>query len=145
MNIVIKEIKFGSAEWEEARKIRYALFFEMHGLDEEVMDDDKEASAQHFSIIEKEDVLAYLRLSKQLHNYSVSQMVVRSDQQSKGFGKLLMQYVLKNIVKGHRVTLNARLTSHKFYEKLGFEISGMEFCSSTTGVVHCPMMLESNI
>lgn len=137
----------GSPEWQEARDIRYALFFEVHGLPVSVMDDEHETNAVHLVAKEGDRVVGYGRLAEpDKGRFKISQMAVHPDYQRKGIGKALLAALLGRAdhAGAVEVTLNARVDAVAFYERAGFTRSGDTFLSRTTGVPHVLMQRFSN-
>lgn len=136
----IRSIKYRSKEWEQARKLRYELFFKEHSLDPSIMDDEYEAVSCHIGIFQKERLVAYGRLTKKENgSFMISQTVVQPSSQSNGLGRIIVNYMLQ-LVGDSDVWLNARLVAVGFYSKLGFQVIGNEFVTPNTGVKHIKMV-----
>ncbi len=141
--IQISETQIGSNDWKEARELRFQLFFEKHGLKPEIMDDEYEKLSTHYVLKIKENVIAYLRLTElDSGHFSISQMVVRSGYQGKGFGFEIMNYALEEKIGSNfqSIVLNARLTAVPFYKRFGFVEEGDVFKSASTQVPHIKMI-----
>lgn len=135
----ISSVMIGSPEWQEARHLRYALFFEVHGLPFRVMDDGHEINAAHLVVKEGDRVVGYGRLAELGRGrFEISQMVVHPAHQRKGIGKALLATLLDRAdhAGAIEVTLNARVGAVSFYERAGFIKSGDIFLSKSTGVPH---------
>lgn len=137
----------GSPEWQEARHLRHALFFEVHGLPFSVMDDRHEANAVHIVVKECDRVVGYGRLAElERGRFEISQMAVHPAHQRKGIGKALLATLLERAGQAGAVeaTLNARVGAVAFYERAGFMKSGDIFLSKTTGTPHVLMKRNLN-
>ena len=137
----------GSPEWQDARDLRYAVFFAVHHLPYSVMDDRHEAGAFHLVAKEGERVVGYGRLAGLgSGRYEISQMVVDPGRQRKGIGRSLLDSLLRRADQAGagEITLNARVGAVPFYERAGFIQSGGCFLSQTTGVPHVPMRKRLN-
>ena len=137
-------VPYSSEAWQQARGIRYDLFFRSHGLPVSVMDDDLERGAFHCVVRKGEEVAAYGRLHVTNQLACVSQMVVRDMYQKQGLGRrVLSALVHKAKEQGcSEVALNARVSAQAFYTRAGFAPAGSTFSSVTTGILHVPMVLS---
>lgn len=136
-------VPYGSEAWQQARGIRYDLFFRSHGLPASVMDDDLERGAFHYVVCKGKEVAAYGRLHVANQIAYVSQMVVRDAYQKQGLGRRVLS-ALVNKAKEQgcsEVALNARVSARAFYTRAGFAPAGSTFNSVTTGILHVPMVL----
>lgn len=136
----VKVIEYGSKEWCAARALRHKLFFFEHGLPESIMDDNYEKVSEHVALIIDGELEAYGRLTKlSEREYLISQMVVSPDNQYKGLGGEILEFMLKSI-GNTAVSLNARLPATSFYTKFGFKPIGAQFVTESTGVSHIKMV-----
>lgn len=140
--IAVKLIKYQSLEYQQACELRYRLFYNEHGLSWNAVIDSSDANCFHAAIILQSNLVAYGQLSKcNQSNYQIKQMVVEPSYQKQGLGKQILLTLL-NLAKQQGATeiaLNARLSAVGFYQKIGFKTCGIQFPSSTTGVIHVPM------
>ena len=134
-----------SDEWHQARALCYALFYEMHGLPWEVMDDGMDHNAFQVCVKTGDRVIASGRMTKLDNNrYDVTGMVVAPTLQHQGFGSIIMNRLIEIGKQQHAVglTLKARTTAVHFYSKFGFVSQGDIFPSTITGVPHIRMTLK---
>lgn len=142
--MITKLIAHGSCEWEQARAIRFKLFFEELGFRPDVMDDDQEIYATHLAALDGELVVGYGRLfSDNNEIFQISQMVVSPSHQGQGVGRLVLNTLVRLAI-AHRarvIWLSARCSALEFYEKAGFIAQGEVFMSKKTNVPHLNMRL----
>ena len=124
------EIEFASQLYKDELALRNSILRQPLGLD--IYDEDLEAekSAWHFGILQLEQLIACLvitRLSKT--HVSAGQMAVSDTLQGAGVGRLLVNEVeavlMTRAIK--HIELSARVTAAGFYSKLGYDISGKTF------------------
>ena len=135
----------GSDEWRQVRALRYALFYEMHGLPESIMDDGLDEGAHHVYIKHCEQVVAYGRATPLPDGrFLVTAMVVAPSFHQQGLGRQIMNAIIdiawQQNAKG--LTLKSRTTAAGFYAKFGFLATGGEFPSAITGIPHVNMKLQ---
>ena len=134
-----------SACWHQARRLRYKLFYQMHGLPESVMDDGLDAHAHHACITEGEEVIAYGRATRQKDDwFLVTAMVVTPERQKQGYGRRIMKGLIQKCIADNAkgLILKSRTTAAGFYATFGFIPRGEIFPSSITGIPHIEMILE---
>ncbi len=139
----IGKIQKGDALYEKALELRYLLFFKEHGLPKEIINDDKENKSIHVAISQKNELIAYGRLSElNGKEFQISQIVVSPRHQSQGHGeKLLLEIMQLAKNEGAKSTwLSARTTATNLYEKLGFQKVGNVYNSLNTGIPHIKMV-----
>lgn len=115
-----------SEDWNNYYALRYEVLREPwsqpHGS--EVLAD--EASAIHAMIEDGNKVVAVARLHEAEEGVGqVRCVAVASNQQGKGLGKMLMQYLEKEAKKRglQKIILEARENAVPFYEKIGYSIT----------------------
>ena len=137
-------VAYGSEEWEQARKIRHALFFEPYGLPVSILDDQYEKTSYHVVVKSEGVVTAYGRMHIESDVGHVSQMVVAPPFQGQGLGQLVLSALtaLASEKGTASVVLNARSSAVSFYAKAGFKKVDGTFFSATTGVPHVRMELH---
>jgi predicted GNAT family N-acyltransferase len=140
----ITVIEYGSAHYAQAARLRYTLFYQMHGIRFASIFAPSEPQDYHVAVIRRQDdrVLAYGRLT-QNHpiEYQIYQMVVEPEYQRHGFGSQILETLCQLAMENgaRQIILNARITMSGFYEKRGFVPVGSVFLSSVTGVPHIKM------
>ncbi len=140
----LKFIEYGSNEYHQAAQLRYRLFYQDHNISLEAIANSQEEQDLHLVITTTQgnQVLAYGRLAqKSFNEFQIYQMVVEPGYQKQGLGKRILQTLIKTASArgGQLLSLNARVTKIKFYQKFGFEPVGGVFASSMTGVPHIRM------
>jgi predicted GNAT family N-acyltransferase len=136
------ELRTDSSLYLEAIRLRHEVFFKPQGLDPEVVLDDLEPSSRHFALVESDRLIAYARLTSITKNEAkISQMVVMPDQQGRGLGKMLLEWLIEDCGRNRidKVTLEARKTKVGFYALHGFRCVGEPYPSHRTGILHVHM------
>lgn len=145
LEMELRFVTYGSAEWADARQLRYSLFFQPMGLSLSVLDDGEEQAAMHLVALAGNRVVGYGRLYP-LENgeYRLSQMVVTPACQGQGIGRQILQYLVNQVraSSGSILRLDARKTAVGFYSKAGFQQVGEVFLSSRTGIPHVTMVMR---
>lgn len=99
-------------------------------------DGDNLPSTKHFGIFIDDDLIGVISVYKNNHfffknsnAFQIRGMAVLKDYQKKGFGKILVKYCEKHVVKQNSSLLwfNARKNAVGFYEKLEYKIIGDAF------------------
>jgi predicted GNAT family N-acyltransferase len=142
MGLIFRFVAHGSGEWLQARDIRYALFFQSHGLVPTIMDDDHEAVAFHLVALAADRVVGYGRLiALGEGEFQISQMVVPGAHQRQGIGTVILQNLMRKALDGgaQSIVLEARLPAVGFYERAGFVRCGVAYPSAKTGIPHVTM------
>ncbi|MGB5636066.1 MAG: GNAT family N-acetyltransferase [Waterburya sp.] len=140
--ISVELIQYNSREYQQACQLRYELFFAEHNLPWKVVQDERQAEYFHGAILIQDFVVAYGQLVPHCNRiYQICQMVVQPAYQGQNLGKQILSTLIEvaKQQKAIAITLNARLTAVGFYQKLGFQTSGIPFLSSTTGISHITM------
>lgn len=141
----VELIQYNSREYRQACELRYRLFFAEHNLPWAVVDNQSDRDYFHLAIIDREKLLAYAQLDSQENLiYRIRQMVVEPSHQKQGLGRQILSTAIALAIQkdATSVLLDSRLSAVGFYQTLGFETYGVEFPSSTTGVMHIAMKLE---
>lgn len=140
----IQQIQSNSNLYEQALSLRFQTFYEAYDLPWSVLFDEHEQNSTHLGLTDaNNDLLAYGRLTQLDHeHFKISQMVVRPDDQHKGYGSALLIELMNRATRQHAqsIMLNARLTATGLYEKRGFKSEGQPFLSATTTVPHIRMI-----
>lgn len=140
-------VEYGSQQWQDARKLRYVLFFQPHGLSPAIMDDEQEVHGSHLVAVHNDRVVGYGRLTESTGGeLSISQMVVAPAHQGEGTGGMLLQRLISRAKSAGAtsVELKARVAAVGFYASAGFQQCGPVYPSQTTGILHVHMKLRIN-
>lgn len=141
-NLEFQFVEYGSKRWQEARRLRYALFFAPHDLAPSILDDAQETAAVHLAAIENGQVIGCGRLFDcGGGTFQISQMAVNTAYQGRGIGKALLQRLMHKakVQDGSIIVLSARLTAVSLYERADFQKEGGVYASASTGVPHIKM------
>jgi predicted GNAT family N-acyltransferase len=135
-------VEHGSKEWLESREIRYALFFQPHGLAPTITDDEQDVHASHLAAVEVDTVIGYGRLFDQRQGeFMISQMVALPVHQRGGIGRVILHSLIRRAVDdgATSIELEARLSTVGFYAKRGVHRCGKVFPSTKAGLPHVRM------
>ena len=81
-------------------------------------------AGQHFGLFQSEKIVSVISLFVENDNAQFRKFATETTEQHKGYGSILLNYVIEESVKNNVTNLwcNARLTALRFYEKFGFEV-----------------------
>ena len=84
----------------------------------------EEDAGQHFGLFQSEKIVSVISLFVENDNAQFRKFATETTEQHKGYGSILLNYVIEESVKNNVTNLwcNARLTALGFYEKFGFEV-----------------------
>lgn len=145
LGVRLTAIEYASPLYESALALRNAVLRSPLGrtLDDEDLDgEDKQL---HFGIMGPKDKLLACISAKKLdgNHYKLRQMAVSFDYQRQGLGSKLLCNAERELVKNGAlvISLHARESAIKFYEKLGFQCVGELFFE--VGIPHIKMAKEN--
>jgi GNAT superfamily N-acetyltransferase len=130
----IKIIDHGSADYQKMIDLRMDILRRPLGLTFTEADLDKEKDDILIGAFEEEDLMACCILTKIGDDTcKLRQMAVHPKIQGTGLGAAMMNYAeqLAKDAGFKKMVMNARKTAKGFYEKLGYEIKGVEFVEVT--------------
>jgi predicted GNAT family N-acyltransferase len=140
MNIVFKQITFGSPEYDKEIALRTKILREPLGLTYTGQQLAEEISEQHFGAYSGDKLIACLLL-KQIDPETVQmrQVAVAAEHQKRGVGKMLAVYAesIARENKYSKMILHAREVVSEFYLKLGYETVGATYLE--VGIPHITM------
>lgn len=131
---VLREIAFGSPEYEESWRLRLRVLREPLGLEPGPHERDEESKLVHLGAFEGERLVATLMLADVGEGrVRMRQVAVEFDRQRSGVGARLVEYSEKVARRlGFReMVLHARETASVFYERLGYDSYGEPFVEVT--------------
>lgn len=126
----VTEIEWCSPEYQSALELRHEVLRAPLGLKLTAAELDGEHGQLHFGLYDDGDLIA--TLVARPHSTTLiqlRQMAVRPDRQAQGVGRRLIEHCEDNLQSRgfQEITLNARLNTVAFYEKLGYQIVGDVF------------------
>jgi len=131
IQLQIRQIKFGTPEYDEAVWLRYEVLRRPLGLEFTPEQLAKEYDQIHLAAYEPAGrLLAYLNLTPvDADVVKMRQVVVAPAQQGRGVGKALVaeSELLAADLHFKKMTLHARQVAIPFYERLGYAIVGEPF------------------
>lgn len=111
--------------------------------------DDKDKECWHLMLYKEKELVAYCRLVPEGISYdkyvSIGRVVSKSNYRKEGFGRLLMQEIMKEMEKlfpGLPIKISAQLYLQKFYESFGFTAIGEWYMEDE--IPHIAMVKKSN-
>lgn len=119
MAVKIKPIP-AEQTWPMRQKVMYPEF----SLEQVKLKDD--AQGRHFGLFLDEELMVVVSLFIKNNNLQFRKLATKTEQQGKGYGKQMMQFIL-NLASAENletVWCNARLTAAPFYQQFGFEVFG---------------------
>jgi GNAT superfamily N-acetyltransferase len=137
--MVIKEIPFGSDQYEAMRRFREKILRVPIGLTLSEADLKGEDGQMHIAAVLEDGSIAGTALLKPLSSRTVKlrQMAISPSLQGKGLGRRMVLFVEARARKlGYEtIELNARVYAQPFYEKLGYRAEGSRFIEVTLPTV----------
>jgi predicted GNAT family N-acyltransferase len=128
--MALKQIYYGTPEYEQMVKLRYEIMRKPLGLDFSDEELQKEKDDILIGAFEDEEIIGCCLLSKINHECTrLRQMAVQKNKQGMGIGESMMQFA-ENIARdrGYKILMmHARETAIGFYEKYGYKAKGDEF------------------
>jgi len=126
----IKQIDYGTKEYDQMIKLRYEILRKPLKLDFTEEQLQKEKNDILIGAFEEDKILGCCLLTKEDQNsVRLRQMAVANNLQGKGIGASMMNYA-ENIARDagyKKIIMHARKTAIGFYEKLGYTVTGNEF------------------
>lgn len=126
----IREIAYGSPEYESVKKFRDLVLRRPIALVLSDEDTKGEDSQWHFAAIENGLVLGCVILKPLSDDLiKLRQMAVAAETRGSGLGRELVRFAENAAMVGGftEIEMNARVSARGFYEKLGYEVASNEF------------------
>ncbi|RYE09102.1 MAG: GNAT family N-acetyltransferase, partial [Sphingobacteriaceae bacterium] len=119
INISIQQIT-AEQTWPMRQSVMYPAF----SLDQVKLDDD--ALGRHFGLFAGEELVVVVSVFVVDGALQFRKLATKTDQQGKGYGKQMMQFILDLTSAENLKTVwcNARLSAATFYNQFGFEAFG---------------------
>lgn len=139
----LRYIEPGTAEYAEAKEIRYDALYGELGLPRHLVEDTDGRTYRHLAAIADGAIVGYARIHLDGGASRIFQVTVRGDWRGRGVARSLMQELIE-LAREHgrnEIGLDARAHVVGMYEALGFVIDGPEFLSARTHTPHFPMKL----
>ncbi len=139
--ITYKFVTTKTPEYKAGVALRIQLFFDGRPNALELINDAFEDQSIHLVALKGHQVVGTGRLYLTTHTATISQMTVDHPHQKQKIGqKILLMLVEKcRLHKIAKITLSARVTALNFYAKFGFEVVGVCYPSTKTGILHQKM------
>jgi N-acetylglutamate synthase-like GNAT family acetyltransferase len=132
--MALKQIDYGSPEYEKMLRLRYDLLRKPLGLSFDPRELEKEKDDVLMGAFEDERLLGCCLLTKMdAKTVRLRQMAVPNNLQGKGIGRALMIFA-ENIARdmGYQtLMMHARITATGFYEKMGYVKNDGQFIEVT--------------
>ena len=126
-NTLIKFSYSDSALFQRSWKLREIVFLEEQNVDPSLEFEYEEES--HFYLLNRDGKdVAMGRWRETNKGFKLERFVTLIEERGKGYGKLIVQEILNNILPTDKtIYLNAQTQALGFYKKLGFEKTGKPF------------------
>ena len=128
---------------ESCRSIRKKVFIEEQKVSQEEEWDGLDDQSQH-TILEVNKIPAgTARVKYSAEKAKIERVAILYEYRGKGFGKKMMEYVIKDIIysgKVDQIVLGAQNHAIPFYEKMGFMVCGPEYMDG--GIAHKDMVMR---
>ena len=134
MEIIVREIRHGSNEYEEEVELRIKILRDPLGLTLTKEQLETEVDEYHIAAFSDGKIVGCLLLKPMsVNEVQMRQVAVTVDSQNTGIGRKMVVYAEKFIAdKGFgRIMLHAREVVVPFYEKLGYSAKGDVFIEVT--------------
>ncbi len=110
----------------ETMPIRKTVFTDEQGFKEEIEPVDLIETTKHLVLVVEGKNVATARVLDNCSYYKVTRVATLKKYRHKGYGKLLMEYIVQNFTDKN-IHLNSQDHAVPFYEKVGFEVHGEMF------------------
>lgn len=109
---------------EQTWPMRQSVMYPAFSIDQVKLKDD--AAGRHFGLFLGEEPIVVVSLFVVDNALQFRKLATKTDQQGKGYGKQMMQFILDFTSAENLKTVwcNARLTASTFYKQFGFETTG---------------------
>lgn len=128
---------------ESCRSIRKKVFIEEQKVPEEEEWDGLDDQSQH-TILEVNKIPAgTARVRYSAEKVKIERVAILYEYRGKGFGKKIIEYVIKDILYSGKVDQIVRVAQNHaipFYEKMGFMVCGPEYMDG--GIAHKDMVMR---
>lgn len=140
-NTTVRQIEFGSADYDETCALRHAVLRAPLGLSLYAEDLEKESRHLHFALHNESGRLIACAVAAPLESgcVRIQQMAVAEGCRRAGAGRRLMQH-MESTLTASGVTLfllHARVSAVPFYQKLGYRVTSDTF--TEVGIPHVRM------
>lgn len=136
--IQIEQIRY-ELTWHIRHKVMYPdLPFESIKL-------EKDPNGIHFGLYAEDIITSVVSVFNDDNIYQFRKLATLSEEQGKGYGTLLLQYVISFVRKegGVKLWCNARVSASHFYTKFGFLPHGAHFVQNKIDFVIMELELDS--
>ncbi|WP_437612372.1 GNAT family N-acetyltransferase [Sorangium sp. So ce834] len=136
----ILPIRSDSPLYVGALRLRYEVFVVEQAVPADIEVDELDEGAQHFVVLDGEEVVATMRVVPYEGALKVGRVAVRKDLRGAGLGRRLLEEAIRvAAAQGARaLVLNAQVAAAPFYRKLGFVEEGPIF--DEAGIPHTRMI-----
>ncbi|WP_438027804.1 GNAT family N-acetyltransferase [Sorangium sp. So ce233] len=140
MSTEILPIRSDSPLYAGALRLRHEVFVVEQAVPADIEIDELDEGAQHYVVLEGEEVVATMRIVPCGDALKVGRVAVRKDLRGTGLGRRLLEEAIRiGAAQGARaLVLNAQVVAAPFYRKLGFVEEGPIF--DEAGIPHTRMV-----
>ncbi|WP_437962405.1 GNAT family N-acetyltransferase (plasmid) [Sorangium sp. So ce119] len=140
MSTDILPIRSDSPLYAGALRLRREVFVVEQAVPADIEVDELDEGAQHYVVLEGEEVVATMRIVPYGDALKVGRVAVRKDLRGAGLGRRLLEEAIRiGAAQGARaLVLDAQVAAAPFYRKLGFIEEGPIF--DEAGIPHVRMV-----
>jgi len=141
MSFNIINFKYSDAElFSQALKIRTKVFVEEQNVPEELEYDGFDDFSNHYLLYYNDYPIAAARVRKTDYGLKLERFAVLKKYRSKGIGKILLEYIIKETDENSLLYLHSQVTAMDFYSRNGFVVYGDAFYEAD--IKHSKMILK---
>jgi predicted GNAT family N-acyltransferase len=131
-----KYITHNEQEFKEAAELRFSILFKPYNVIKKYDYDELDAISLHLAVLSKGQVIAYSRMTVANGEGKITNVAVSSEYLNKRIGfEMMKRHISKaNELKLKKLSLNARVDTVGFYEKVGFKCRGAVWISEKSGL-----------
>jgi len=143
MDLDIREIAYGSAEYRQGKLLRDAVLRRPLGLALSEEDVKQDPNNKHFGAFQEDVLVGCVMLHPvDAHTAQLKHMAIASDVQRHGVGRrLIAHFEAAAKALGYRtICMEARVTAQGFYATLGYQVVSEPYMHQATGLPHVKML-----
>jgi len=142
--MIYAEIVHGLKGLKEQYRIRKEVFIKEQGIDENLERDGLDRDCSHVLVFENNEAVGTGRVLDTDNSPLIGRIAVLKDYRGKQYGDLIVRKLVDFCFRQgeKRVEVHSQIPTIKFYEGIGFEISGEEFLEN--GITHISMYITKD-
>ncbi len=127
-------------ELEEVLRLRKTVFVEEQDVPKEIEFDGLDQRLEHVIVRLDGKTIGCARIRPMNGKVKLERIAILKEQRNKGFGKMLMQYLISHCrqIGANEIVIHAQHHLRGFYEDFGFKSKGQPFMEA--GIKHIEML-----